>query len=568
VEIKEINEWVKHIESLHTGRIKEQKTDLDFYLDKYNIPIIEDEKYLIRTGYVAGMANGVTQQAIAYVPKVYVEGKNKTSQKGADKISSMGNKWLKQLSRQSVQPFRETFKKITFTDGEAWIYIAHNEELAMYEGDWRDVFPNHLPVHFIRYDPKIIFHDPAEEIDGKPRRILVKYMRKAGDIKASYPLWQGKKEYEAKDEVLFEYYIDKDTRYAVADSKPLFRNDEGGLANGDGRLSNIYGFVNMVHKYSGYGVDTQDRDPALLAFTRTRMIREKIIEDSSMATDFRYNMHELAWKIKDIIWPMDVPVPEDLLENYRRSPGTLNIIKMPTGGEPPKVEETQAFGAEAYAYRDRVRADLNAQYPLTIQGQAQGTSGRQEDILSNAGMAMYDSPIEANVLLWAEALDMGFKICSNEKLDLLPKGLSKDDCNSYSELTVDMTKDDLVARDRKINAGGIAVGNMQRSLRTHLILDYGMTAGEADDEIDEILAEQYMLKSPEIAAFLGAKAAGESGMKEELEAYTAATGQGEKLGSQIGTRGGEPRRGNVKTQTGREQADVSSSPYGVRSRRA
>ena len=561
-EIKEIEEWSKYIDDKHTDRIKEQKEDQNFYLDKYTIPIVEDERYLIRTGYVAGMANGVTQQAIAFAPKVYTLPKKDTAQmqKSADKIASKGNEWVKQLSRQSINPFRETFKKLGFNGGEAWIYVAHNEDLVMYNGNWRDVFPNRVPIHFILYDPMIVFHDPAEEIDGIPKRVKVQYMRNVGDIRASYPFWKGKTNYAPHKQVMFKYFMDKDTRYAVADDEPLFRNLKGELANGDGRLSNPYGFVPFSHKYSGYGIDTEKKDPALLAFSRTRMIREKIIEDSSMATDFRYNMHEFAWKVKTIFWPMDVPKPDDFMENYRNRVNVVNVLELPPGAK-MEVEETQAFGAEAYAYRDRVRADLNAEYPLGMKGQASGTSGRQEDILANAGMAMYDSPIEANSLLWAEAIDMAFKVCAIEKLDLLPEGISKVDCNSYSELTVDITKEDPQDMSRR-QAEGDRRFQMGIIDMEELYINYmKKTKEEAQKLKARVWIEQAMRTDPAFQQLIIQTAAQEMGQEERLNQIKQMIEGGAQSMNpvpQTGSKGGKPRIGNIQTERGTEMADQAT----------
>ncbi|KKK72239.1 hypothetical protein LCGC14_2905840, partial [marine sediment metagenome] len=47
------------------------------------------------------------------------------------------------------------------------------------------------------------------------------------------------------------------------------------LAHGDGRLSNLYGRVPAVHRYSGYGSDTEAKDPADLA----REIMGKIVDE-------------------------------------------------------------------------------------------------------------------------------------------------------------------------------------------------------------------------------------------------------------------------------------------------
>ncbi len=554
METSQIKEFIKYVTNRNSRRVTEQLTDQSFYDDTYTLPIVEDPKYIIRTGFVASMVNGVTQQAIAYVPKVYTEPRNKTSQKGADGVAEIGNKWMKNLSKQSIHPFRETFKKLIGTRGEAWIMLAHNDVLTDYDGDWRKDYPDTLPVLFLMYDPLVVFHDPSEDVDGKPQRIVIKYRRTAGDVLSNYPYWTNPK--NSKDKTEFEYFIDKDTRYATADGEPLFRDKKGELANGDGRLSNIYHCVPAVHKYSGYGSDTHDKDPALLAFTRTRMIRDKIIEDSAMATDFRYNQHELAWAVKDIYPPDGITLPDSVLANYRRRPNTINIIEG-LGGAKIEKEESSSFDAPAYAYRDRVRQDLNAEYPPSLRGMSTGTSGRQEDISSGAGMSMYNSPLEANSALWSESLDIALHICADKVLDLLPPGLKENDVDSYTEIKVDVKKDDPQDMSRKA-AEGDRRFQMGMIDSEELYITYmGKTKKEAQELKARVWIETAMRTDPAFRQLIIQTAAEEMGKQEQLaqiQQQLSGAAQGVNPIPQIGSEGGEQRVGNIKTPTGVEMA--------------
>jgi hypothetical protein len=563
-EIIEFKDWVI---GRNSAKIKEQELDQSFFDDTYElpIPVFVDKKYILRTGFVAGMANSITQQVISYQPKVYTDSRNKGSLDGANRIASLCNKWCKTLSKQSVNPFRDTFKTLTFTRGESWIYIPHDDELMRLDG-WQELYPDRLPVYFMMIDPSVVYHEPSEDIDGKPRRVVLSYKRSVGDLKANYPNWKPPVGTKTSDQLDFWMYVSKDVRYAEVDEKPLYMNNTGKLMNGDGMMSNPYGLVNFVHRYTGYGSDSKDKDPSTLAFTRTRMIRDKIKEDAAMATDFRYNQSELVWKIRNIYWPIDREKPENLFAEYNSRPGAINVIHVPSGVE-PKVEESRSLGADAYAYRNFVKSDLNMEHPASIRGMASGTSGRQEDILGAAGLAMYDSPVEAISSLWAEAFDIAIKICSLNELKILPAGLKEGDKDSYTDLRIDLKKDDLVARDRMVMAGRTMVNDGQLSLRSHLIKNVGMTEEEADDEIDEILSEKYMFQSPEIAAFLGAIAAQNSGMADRLEAYKQAINGTPNInvGTPIGSKGGQPRTGNIQSETGMNMADVGNTGGGIRS---
>ena len=78
---KEIIDYKSYlIKKRHQTRVKEQQTDQDFFNDTYPLVLIKDSKYQIRTGFVAGMVNGVTNQIIKNHPKVYTKARKDTAQ--------------------------------------------------------------------------------------------------------------------------------------------------------------------------------------------------------------------------------------------------------------------------------------------------------------------------------------------------------------------------------------------------------------------------------------------------------------------------------------------------------
>jgi hypothetical protein len=555
MEISEIREFARYMqEDRHAERKKQQETDQSYYDDTYPIGIIEDENYIIRTGYVSGMVNGVTQQLIAFSPKVYTAALTEAieNKDGTDRVAKVLNKWTKELSKQSINPFRELFKKMIGTSGEAWIYVSHDGTLANWEGkeDWRDLYPNLIPVNYYFYDPYVVFHDPSEEINGKPKRVVVKCKRTIGDILANHPNWKNEDNKELKETVDYLLYIDKETRYAEADGRPLYFDKRGKPYNGDGRMVNPYGIVPFAHRYSGYGTDDEKRDPAKLAFTRIRMMRDRIKEDSAMATDFRYNQHEQAWAVKNIYVPEGVELPEDVLKNYKRRPSTINIIAG-LGGAKIEKEESSSFDAAAYAYRNMVRADLNSEYPMPMRGVSTGeTSGRQVDILSGAGFGMYDSPLEACASLWAEAFDIGIKICSNPIFKSLPKGLHKGDENTYSEITVDIKKEDEQELSRKAAEWDRRYEMGLTTFIEHAIHAQGKTKEEAERLYAQTLIDLAFRKDPAFLQMITQAAAEEMGAEERLamirEQLQARTGSLNKP-PETGSQGGERRIGNIKT---------------------
>ena len=152
--------------------------------------------------------------------------------------------------------------------------------------------------------------------------------------------------------------------------------------------------------------------------------------------------------------------------------------------------------------------------------------------------------------------------------NLYPDEIQKNDIGGNYDLTIKLEVDDPVERDRRMVAGRVLVESGMRSLRTFLMTDVGMSSEDADREIDEILAEKIMFQSPDIAAFMGFKAAEKSGMADELEQYKAMYGGNlpqVNTGSPYRTKGGQPRNQNIETELGGEMAESSNIGLGVRS---
>lgn len=567
---KYVEDFQKEMRLRHPERLSQQRLDQEFLENSYPLVLIKKKDYQMRTNFAARMINAITQQLISNLPKIYAEPNADTdvAKVASGNISKVLNRWVYSLLRQSSNPFEQVFKNFNYR-GDAWLYIPHNSDMMKYD-DWEELYPNAMPVHFLTYDPMVVFSEPNEEIDGEPERVLIQYEQNVSYVMKAYPLWSNPENTDPNKRAKFVFYFDRERSYAEADNEPLFRDRAKKLLNGTGERSNPYGCVPFVHMYSGWGFEDFKRSPELLTYSRIRMIRDLITEDSQIRSDQLYNFHTFAHKSKTLYLPAGAEVGVEWAAAYKNDPDKLNVIQLPEGADPNyfKVDESQLFEPAAFAYAGQARSDLGMEYPAPLQGAGGTSSGREANILSGNALALYDCAVENTALLWSKGFWKGLKVA--DAVGLLPKGISQDDLKRVSEITVDLRSDDPIARDRAVNQGSVLVNEGKRSLKTFLIVDMRMTESEADDEIDNILAEKIMLQSPEIAAFLGFKAAQKSGMAEELQAYRemqAQTGMKPEIntGSPIGTKGGEPRRGNIKTQTGREQIDVSSSPYGQRS---
>jgi len=565
--IEEIKEWKTYqVEERHSQRLAEQRKDQDFYENEYPLKLIKKVDYQMRTNFSARMINGITQQLISNLPKAYVKAKADTTVSGesSKKVASAFNHWVELLLNLPINIFEEAFKNYNVR-GENWLYTPHNAMIANYEGDWRKDFPDVLPLHFILYDPLVVFSEPTEEADGEPSRVAVSYKRPVSDILRHYPKWTNKNNRKSYDQAEFFLYFDNEMSYAEADDEPLFRNKKGKLLNGGGERKNPYGCVPFTHLYSGWGKTTSEMKPDLLAYSRIRMLRELITEDSQVRSDMLYNFHGFAHRSKTLYVPAGGEVAPGWKESYKNDPDKLNVIYLPEGANPGwfKADESLLFDAPAFAYADRVRADLAQEYPSPLRGGTGTSSGREADILRGAGLSIYDCAVENTAKLFERGFAKALKVC--EAVDRLPRGLVADDLERYTNIEVDLRTDDPVSRDRLINMGSTLVNEKKRSLKTFLIKDMRMTEDEAEEEIDRILEEMVTINSPDVAEFLGFKAAQKAGMAEELAAWKEVrAGGGINTGSQIGSRGGEPRRGNIRTDTGREQVDVALTSTGQR----
>lgn len=573
MEIKEIREFRDYIiNTRHSGRIKQQGIDQTFFDDTFAIPHInktdpKKSQYEIRTGFVAEMANGFTEQLITPTPKVFtkpklVNGKqSKEREESADRIASVGNKWSYILGKQSHNPFKQTFKYLAFTRGEAWIYIAFRSDLAQWEGDtsWQEEYPDVIPVEFLRYDPMIVFHEPTEDIDGQPSRVVVSYKRTSIDIHTAFPLWSKYNSQFPQEQFPFFLYVDKDTVYAEAGDEPILLDKNNKLSNSDGRRGNPLGVVPFVHSYSGWGIETQNKAPEYLAYSRVRMLRGRVEEDASMAADFSYNIHAFAFKHRTLLNQSGQELPLAIMKEYHPDePGKLSILTLPSGAD-VKVEETQLFDAPVFAYRAQVKTDLAVAYPAPLRGIASGTSGRQEDILSGAGLAFYDCTVENNSSLWAQAFEKALKICYKLP-DMIPSGLQKEDIDNYSEIVVDTKRDDPLEALRDKTDGDRKQQLKIISHETNLIKYQGFTKEEAELEMVRILVEDITYNHPVFREILAMKFAQEEGTTGEFAQISEQMGNKVPPISatpQFGSQGGQPREGNIQTPTGMEQVDMS-----------
>ena len=161
------------------------------------------------------------------------------------------------------------------------------------------------------------------------------------------------------------------------------------------------------------------------------------------------------------------------------------------------------------------------------------------------------------------------KICETLP-DWLPKGVHKKDWGGDYNCRIELRSTDPIENDRKRTLGSRLFKEKQVDIMTNLMNYQGYTEKEARDIIARMLVDKATLESPEIAQLLGMKYAKTHGMEEQLLALRESQelGQGRPLeegGGGIGSQGGPPRQGNIKTAQGSEEADIALSTSGQRS---
>uniref|UniRef100_A0A6M3L294 Portal protein n=1 Tax=viral metagenome TaxID=1070528 RepID=A0A6M3L294_9ZZZZ len=572
-QIKELKTYL--VDDCHNMRLEQQESYQKYIDDTFPLPLITNLDYIVRLGAAADLINGVAGQIITSNPQVFrgTIGKSKTAEQSALAVAKECNRWAMNGLTQSPQLYHE-FVKNDIGLGEAWIHTFHNEMLFNWEPDdhdgktWQEVMPDALPVKFVNMPPTIMFLDPADERDGIIRRVIISYERMAGDIQRVYPYWTKMGNRKYSDKLSFFIYWDDEIRYAEGDNEPLLREgvskdgEPPELSNGEGIQENPYKVCPFSHAYSGFGRQSEYNNPATLAISRIHYMRNKMVEDETMRSDLFMGTHKFMHKHIDVINRSAVKLGDDAFSEYSRAAGKINILDLPPGAE-FEVAESLLPDQQAFEHYRMVHAEVMTDDPPTTRGFAGGTSGRQEDILGGRGMNLYDSIVTGAEQAFAQSFGHGLKIIE-ELPFLMPPGLKAEDIKNNHKLTVMLKADD------PIEMGRLAADGDRKQMQgiidheTNLIEYQGKTQGEAQLIMAKQMVDEVKKNDPIIRRLVALNVAKEMGMEGEylqLEEEMVEMGEGNTGGlssaPKIGSQGGEPREGNIKTDRGREETDMS-----------
>ncbi len=554
--IQKIQDYRTHlVDTVYTKTREQQRIDQTYIDDSFDVPeikLIDGKQIIYRSGYGVRIVDAPADQIVTANPQVFVETTNRNKTAAENLAKYYNTEFIEILKRGNPNIWKE-FNKGQLGRGVAYYKIVHNES-------WTNpkMKRQGLPIHFIVLDPMVIYASPEEDDNGIPDRVVVQFERQISDLIIRYPDWSNpqnkvwnkvKNVFTGKSHTAtWMEYWDKDVRYFEADGETIY-----------GIQPNPYGIVPFVRKYSGFGRRSPDGDLSSLIVSDIRYSRDLIREECVMRSNIDSQYFLFAHPDLFILSEGSLPKPEDV--NSAMKFGGLNVNQLENFKgklEWNKIEPSAAMSA----HHQSIIAQLNQKHPFIMAGFPMGTSGRQDIEANKTGSRKYDSTVENNEVASATMFEIA-RIVIREVLGLAKEtGLSKAELSIPIQIRVKLKADDTVAQ-QILGAQGSRMYQAQRQeidLKTNLVKYQGKTEAEAEEIMDNIVVDDMIYNDPAIRQLMALQSAKERGIKDE---YIALVEQRKGLEAQpagIGSQGGEPRIGNIKTQTGEEQMDMSLQP--------
>ncbi len=555
ISVKEIQEYGKHlVDVIYAKTREEQKIDQTYIDDTFAVPEVKDPHTLYRSGYGVRIVDAPADQIVTNKPQVFVESKNKAV---ADKIAKYFNEgFIEILKRGNPNIFKE-FNKGQLGRGEAFYKIIHNETWTTPK-----MVKRGLPIHCIVLDPMVVYASPEEDDNGIPDRVVVKFERQLSDIIARYPNWSNPQNKiwnrvshiftgGVNETVSWMEYWDKDVCYFEADGETV-------RSANDGVYPNPYGIVPFVRKYGGFGRRSPDGEQASLIVSDIRYSRDLLREECAMRSNIASQFYLFAHNSILITSEGDLPSSDVITQSI--SLGSYDISTL--GNLPPntkiefrKIEPSQAMSA----HHQDIIAQLNQRHPFIMAGFPQGTSGRQQNMTETSAGRRYDSTVENCEVAFATALEIARTIINVVPGLAKDTGLTKKDLETPIQIRVHLKADDTVAQQILATQGSRLYQMKEIDHKTNLVQYQGKTEAEAEEIMENITVDDIIYNDPTIRQLVALQAAKERGIQEEYLKVLEQRKGLEKEGG-IGSQGGEQRVGNIKTQTGQEQIDMSLQP--------
>ena len=539
MDVDKIHELKDHyVNDFYAQLRSEQKTDLEFYHDIFTVPWIKPPLIVSRTGAGAELIDEpVEQLSAANLIASRPSKDTNIAKESAIKLSELINEsWIRRSMKQNPNPKKECYKNI-FLFGESWLHPVHNQAWVTGKID-----KTRLPVFFLTPSPLILFASPNEDENGIPEHMIVWYERMPWMVKAKYPAWSdplGKLNQQDLTVNWLEYW-DKDVRYFEADTEAVLPLSP-----------NPYKRVPFIHKVSGFGKSSHEGKPEELIVSRIRRYRDLLKRDAASTSDIDSIIHMFANPPIEIQGDDNHPVPPDFDKNYVFGAGEANVV--PPGITVEKGVE-KLPGRETLEWNYMIQATLGRKTPSVLQGTPQGETGRLQDIAYTTAMRKYEGIVGGQADAWAAAIGMALQMC-DEIPGLMPDGISKKDINKNYVVEIELRADDPLETARKSADGDRKQTQGIIDWETNLVEYQGFTQERAEEVMDNAIVDRVIATDPNIQQLIALNVARELGMEQELSALQQANMQTKQGG--VGSQGGAPREGNIQTELGREQVDLS-----------
>ena len=541
--IEEIEELRDHyIIKLYNKVRKEQKTDLEYIEDTFEVPEVHEPHHIYRSGLGDRIVNAPAEHIVTNNPQVFFVPRNptKTAQASALKLSELVNtRWLPLLQRQNPNIFKEFIKNL-LGRGESFFKIVNNSS-------WDEKIQEGLPVYFVVLDPMAIYSSPDEDQDGVPHKVIISYqLQQFQELIPKYPFLaeQIPRSQWGQPVSWLEYY-DAKQRYVELNKIPLTK---GGVQK------NIYGFTPFVRKYSGFGRRSPDGELSSLIVSAIRRSRDLLHEECATRSNIASVEYLFSHRARTFIGKG--LVADELRESV--SFGAYDINAIDAEPNEVRIEELDITpNPETYKHHADLIAELSQRHPFITAGLPWGANGRQQDMTQAQAERRYNSVVESTQYAFATALKMALKICLLPGYK--PEGISEKDLTTEYDISVRLKAKDPIEEERRVTMGNRLWNGGQGSISLRKFhVDYiGMTEDESNREVARMLADQITIYNPDIAAVMGMVAAEESGMESWLEKARMRKGELEKLPAlrqPLPLSGQQRIQGEVETPMGMEES--------------
>ncbi len=521
---------------LYSGKLAQQEIDDDFYNDRFVVKdIIKPPVVVMRTGKARRLIDGPADHIITDNPQAFRNNIKETSKEDTanGRITSMLNrKWLQVWKNTNPNIYKQSVK-FKLLRGESWGQILHNPDFK------HGVSEGMLPV-LLRYpDPLIVFGSPQEDVNGVPEHVIVSYKRYPMAVARNFPAFFKDVEFTKENNKLGKWieYVDKDQIYYEFNGRVL-KNSK-----------NPYGFVNWVHRLSGFGTDNAEGLMEELVVGRLKFSRDTLRRHCAIISSIDSSIHTYANR-SITVQPTTSQgeVPDDFKEKYTMGDAVVNVI--PFG---ITVERTQEMLPETslFQYLASVNRDLELEDPLALEGVPVGSSARQQDMTQTSALRRYAPIVENTETEFSILMGMGLKII--DKLPMQrPSEIHEGDLNGNYDIKIVLRATDPIEQDRKVRMGSDLYQKGEIDLETNHIQFQGRTKEESREIRKKRLVDD-LLAGPEIRQIMGQSLLNESGLGQELGA--------EGINFNPQEQSADVKRkvqGEVRTEIGRELVDSGS----------